>query len=104
MRVLVPAFALAVALSQAPASPQPAAQLPLTDIKLPPGFTISLYADGVTNARQMALGEKGTLFVGSRRARRVFAIVDKDGDKKGDQVQTIANGLNSPSGIAFRNG
>jgi glucose/arabinose dehydrogenase len=104
MRVLVPAFALAVALSQAQASPQPAAQLPLTDIKLPPGFTISLYADGVTNARQMALGDKGTLFVGSRRARRVFAIVDKDGDKKGDQVLTIATGLNSPSGIAFRDG
>ena len=34
----------------------------------------------------------------------VCAIVDKDGDKKADQVLTIANGLNSPSGLAFRNG
>src|SRR5918993_1119908 len=104
MRFLVPALALSLAASQAPVTPQPADQLPLSDIKLPPGFTISLYAEGVTNARQMALGDKGTLFVGSRRARRVFAIVDKDGDKKADQVLTIANGLNSPSGLAFRNG
>ncbi len=37
----------------------------LKDIKLPPGFKIELYASGVTDARQMAWGDKGTLFVGS---------------------------------------
>jgi glucose/arabinose dehydrogenase len=80
------------------------AKLPLEQIKLPKGFAIELYSADVPNARQMALGDKGTLFVGSRTARRVFAVVDRDGDKKGDQVYTIATGLQSPSGIAFRDG
>ncbi|MBA2305485.1 MAG: sorbosone dehydrogenase family protein [Acidobacteria bacterium] len=85
-------------------SQAPAQKLPLDQIKLPPGFVIELYATGLQDARQMALGDKGTLFVGSRRARRVYAVVDRDGDKKGDQVYTIATGLASPSGIAFRDG
>src|SRR5690606_7810954 len=80
------------------------AKLPLDTIKLPPGFSIEVYAADVPNARQMALGDKGTLFVGSRQAGRVHAVVDRDGDKRGDQVYTIASGLQMPSGIAFRDG
>ena len=78
--------------------------LPLDQIKLPAGFSIEVYATGVDNARQMALGDKGTVFVGSRTARRVYALVDSNGDHKADQVHTLATGLNSPSGIAFRDG
>lgn len=78
--------------------------LPIQQIKLPPGFAIDVYATGVTDARQMALGDKGTLFVGSRNGRRVYAVVDSNGDHKADRVHTIATGLNSPSGIAFRDG
>ncbi len=52
----------------------------------------------------MALGEKGTLFVGSRKAGNVYAIVDHDGDYKADKVITIARGLTMPNGVAFRNG
>jgi glucose/arabinose dehydrogenase len=80
----------------------PAKLLPL--IKLPEGFSIDVYAAGVGNARQMALGDKGTLFVGSRTAGNVYAVVDKDGDHKADQVLTIASGLTSPSGLAFKDG
>ena len=97
------AFFVAAALLLTQTSQKPA-DLPLDQIKLPPGFAIELYAAGVPNARQMALGDKGTLFVGSRSARRVYAVVDRDGDKKADQVHTIATGLASPSGIAFRDG
>ena len=91
------AVALLLAQSQ---TPQTDKQLPIDQIKLPPGFTIQVYATGVNDARQMALGDKGTLFVGSRTARRVYAVVDRDGDKKADQVYTIANGL--PDGFARR--
>ena len=82
----------------------PAAQLPVETIKLPPGFTIAVYATGVRNARQMALGTNGTLFVGSRTARNVYAVVDRDKDNKADQVYTIATNLAQPSGVAFRDG
>jgi glucose/arabinose dehydrogenase len=101
MSRLVVAVLAAAALAP---SPQTTRKLPLDQIKLPPGFAIDIYAEGVRNARQMALGDKGTLFVGSRQGRSVYAVIDRDGDKKGDQVYTIARGLASPSGIAFRDG
>src|SRR5438105_2637252 len=42
------------------------AQIHLERIKLPPGFQIEIFAQDVKDARSMALGEKGTLFVGTR--------------------------------------
>ena len=103
MRSLMILVALAVSTGQTPA-PTPADKLPINKIKLPPGFTIEVYATGVENARQMALGAKGTLFVGSRQAGRVHAVVDRDNDGRADQVYTIAEGLTMPSGLAFRDG
>ena len=78
--------------------------LPLERIKLPPGFSISVYVTDVRNARQMALGSNGTLFVGSMNAGNVYSVVDSNKDNRGDAVVQIASGLNMPSGIAFRNG
>lgn len=79
--------------------------LPLDRITLPPGFTIDVYASGVANARSMALGPSGVLFVGTRRASgggNVYALVDADKDQKAEKVYTIASGLNMPNGVAFR--
>jgi glucose/arabinose dehydrogenase len=67
----------------------------LDKIKLPPGFTISLFAE-VPNARSMTFGTKGTLFVGNRRGDKVFAVVDKDKNGVAEKVYTIASGLTSP--------
>jgi glucose/arabinose dehydrogenase len=52
----------------------------------------------------MTLGDKGTLFVGTRRAGNVYAIVDRNRDSKADEVITLAEGLNMPNGVAFRDG
>jgi glucose/arabinose dehydrogenase len=76
----------------------------LERIRLPEGFTISVYAEGVENARQMALGTNGTLFVGSRSAGNVYALVDRDGDQRADEGFVIDSGLRMPSGLAFRDG
>ena len=76
----------------------------LDRVKLPPGFSITLYASGVTNARGMVLGEKGTLFVGSRKEGRVYAVVDENGDHRAERVYTVAKGLDMPVGVAYRNG
>ncbi|MEE4174655.1 MAG: PQQ-dependent sugar dehydrogenase [Xanthomonadales bacterium] len=80
------------------------AQPDLSLVELPDGFSIDYYAEGVENARQMALGDEGTLFVGSRRAGKVHAVVDSDGDFRADRVILIADGLEMPSGIEFREG
>lgn len=78
--------------------------LPLGQIRLPPGFSIDVYATGVDNARQMVLSPSGVLFVGSRSAGKVYALVDADKDNRAERVITIASGLNMPSGLAFREG
>lgn len=81
-----------------------AGSLPLESITLPPGFTITVYTDNVPNARAMALGQNGTLFVGSRDNGQVYAVIDKDGDQRADEVLTIAKGLKMPVGVAFQHG
>lgn len=73
-------------------------------INLPEGFKIHVYADNVDNARSMVLGVKGTVFVGSRTAGKVYAIVDDNNDYQADKVITIAENLNQPNGVAFLNG
>jgi glucose/arabinose dehydrogenase len=78
--------------------------LPLEQIRLPPGFEIGIYASGVENARSMALSPNGTLFVGSRSAGNVYAILDHNGDDTADDVITLAQGLHEPNGVAFRGG
>ena len=74
--------------------------LPLRDIRLPPGFSIELAAR-VPNARAMALGDDGTLFVGSSAAGKVYAVTLGGATP---QVATIASGLEMPVGVAFRGG
>ncbi|MEE9145466.1 MAG: sorbosone dehydrogenase family protein [Candidatus Binatia bacterium] len=76
----------------------------LEKIKLPPGFEIKIYASGVKGARSMALSPKGTLFVGTRGEGKVYAVVDRNKDNNADEVITLAEGLNMPNGVAFRNG
>lgn len=76
----------------------------LDRISLPSGFEMTLYATDVPEARSLALGENGTVFVGSRRAGTVYALVDQDGDRTADAVHTIAAGLFLPNGVTFRDG
>ena len=76
----------------------------LDKINLPDGYKIDLYADGIENARSMALSPKGTLFIGTRSKGSVYALVDTDGDMKGDKQYVLDTGLNMPNGVAFKDG
>lgn len=78
--------------------------LPLESIKLPPGFKIEVYADNVPNARAMTLGSAGTVFVGSRTAGNVYAILDDPKNPNRKRVVTIAEDLSQPAGVAFKEG
>lgn len=81
-----------------------AASVSIKAIQLPPGFTIHTYAANVPGARSMTLGPSGTLFVGTRRNGKVYAIPDTDGDFQADRVILLFQGLNMPNGVAVRNG
>ncbi len=76
----------------------------LDQLTLPKGFHIAVYSDQVPNAREIALGAKGTVFVGSMDAGKVYALTDSQGDGHADQVRVIASGLQMPVGVAFRHG
>lgn len=102
-RAAVGAAALLASISLS-AVAQDQREIHLDKLNLPDGFKIEVYADNVTNARHMALGDKGTLFVGSMRAGNVYAITDSNGDNKADSVKVIAAGITSPTGVAFHDG
>ena len=89
----------------APVAPPPIAaavdKLPTAKLKVPAGFNIEVYAAGMANARSLAEGDKGTVFVGSRLVGNVYAIANKDGKRS---VKVLASGLYRPNGVAFRNG
>ncbi len=76
----------------------------LSTIQLPPGFSISIYADQVPGARSMAISPSGVLYVGTRQTGKVYAVIDQDGDMRAERVFTIAQGLDSPNGVSFRDG
>ena len=71
---------------------------------VPAGFEVTVFADSVQNARSMALGPRGTVFVGSQRAGKVHAVIDRDGDHRAERVVVVASGLDQPNGIAMRDG
>src|SRR2546428_14126806 len=81
-----------------------ASELPLEKIKLPPGFSISIFARNVPGARSMTLSPNGTLFVGTRQEGKVYAILDRKHDNVADEVILLAHGLNMPNGVAFHDG
>ena len=78
-----------------------AKDLPVDKLKVPAGFKVEVWADGIPEARSLALGDKGTVFVSNRLAKNVYAVVDKGGTR---EVKTVLKGLNSPNGIAFSKG
>jgi glucose/arabinose dehydrogenase len=84
--------------------PAPLLEILVRRIQLPPGFKIELYATGVPNARSLTLGAGGTVFVGSRRAGKVYALTDSGRHDKAGEVITIARDLDEPNGVAFHDG
>jgi glucose/arabinose dehydrogenase len=84
-----------------PPAPKAPGEMPVNKIRVPQGFKVELWAHGISNARAMTWGDKGTLFVSSRVAGNVYAIVDRGNSR---EVKTIAKGLTQPNGVAFKNG
>ncbi len=78
--------------------------LPVDQLRLPAGFKVEVFTDAVPGARSLALGTKGTVFIGTRGEGRVWAVRDEDGNGHAERVFEIARGLSSPNGVALREG
>jgi len=77
---------------------------PLQNLKVPAGFHVSLYSDQVPNARGMALGAHDTVFVGSFREGKVYALTGMDTNGRAEHTYVIARDLEMPVGVAFHDG
>jgi glucose/arabinose dehydrogenase len=85
------------------ATASPATDKVLQNVRLPGGFQLQVYADNVPAARSMALGSQGTLFVGTR-GTTVYSVSGSPGTGLKPTVRVIADKLNMPNGVAFRDG
>jgi glucose/arabinose dehydrogenase len=70
-------------------------------LQLPPGFSISIFAQDLGKPRVLTLDPSGTLLASIPSQGRIVALPDGDGDGKADKVVTVVGGLNRPHGFAF---
>lgn len=90
------------ACTQATASLNPGDVVP--DIHVPDGFRITVYAGPLEDARSMALGEDGTIYIGSRDAGNIYAIRDVNSDGVADETRVLVKDLVFPNGLAILHG
>ncbi len=75
----------------------------LKQLHVPAGFTLSIFADNLPNARSLALGDNGIVFVGTGSGDTVYAVQDSNNDGVADQRYIIASNLYMPNGVAYKN-
>lgn len=96
--------ASAAASGQPSGSDERGGALPLERLTLPPGFEIAVWGR-IPGARSLTRGDRGTVFVGTRDPDgSVYAIADRDGDHRADELHTLDENLFMPNGVAFRGG
>ena len=72
-------------------------------LHLPPGFTISVYAEGFDNPRWMAQAPNGDVFVAESYAGRISILRDTKHNGHPERF-VFASGLRLPFGMAFHEG
>jgi glucose/arabinose dehydrogenase len=73
-------------------------------LKVPPGFTVNVFAENLNDPRWLALTPSGDVLVTETPDNRIRLLRDEDGDGDADVSKTFAgpeNGLNLPFGMAF---
>lgn len=71
-------------------------------LHVPAGFTLSIFADNLPNARSLALGDNGVVFVGTGTEGAVYAVQDSNSDGVADKRYIIASHLTMPNGLAYK--
>ncbi|AFZ23655.1 glucose/sorbosone dehydrogenase [Cylindrospermum stagnale PCC 7417] len=75
-------------------------------LRVPPGFTVNVFAEGLDAPRWLALTPSGDVLVTETKKNRILLLRDTNADGVADIRQTFAsatNGLNIPFGMAFAN-
>jgi len=69
--------------------------------RVPPGFTVDLFASGLTNPRVVRVAPNGDAFVAETAAGQIRVLRAKDGAKTPEVIEVFATDLDRPFGIAF---
>jgi glucose/arabinose dehydrogenase len=77
--------------------PRPSSTMP----QVPAGFTIELFAEGLSGPRQIQVAPNGDIFVAETRAGRIRVLRAPDGNARASTSEIYASGLSRPFGIAF---
>ena len=70
--------------------------------RLPAGFSVNLFADGLDNARWLAVAPNGDVFLAEAGAGKVTLLRDADGDGRAELKSTYASGFRDVHGMAFQ--
>ncbi|HWU55536.1 MAG TPA: hypothetical protein VN175_08545, partial [Rhizomicrobium sp.] len=70
----------------------------------PKGFTVSIFADKLDNARGLLTAPNGDVFVSERASGKITLLRDSKGTGTADQRFTFVSGLNKPQGMALKEG
>jgi glucose/arabinose dehydrogenase len=76
----------------------------VTDVEVPDGFRINVFAEGLDGPRFIAAGPDGHLYVADRGNDRIVYLPDENEDGAADSVQVFAEDLNRPHSLAFHEG
>lgn len=92
-----------------PPSPAPNIALPPSDavsaqLRVPSGFAVRGFAEGLQAPRLMTIGPDGALYVAERGANRVIRLPDANDDGLADKRETVLDDLNGPHNIEWING
>jgi Raf kinase inhibitor-like YbhB/YbcL family protein len=63
----------------------------IAKLKVPDGFKLEVFADGLLDPRALAVGDDGTLYATRRNVGDVVMLKDEDGDGKAEVVKTVAS-------------
>ncbi len=67
----------------------------------PPGYDVTVFAEGLDHARWMAVAPTGEVFLAQPRIDAVTLLFDSTGDGRADKIIPFADGFDTPHGLAL---
>lgn len=101
--LLFATFSLGMALSHTSIGPvvSPAG---VSDIRVPGGFVVNVFAAGLDAPRFISFGPEGALYVAERGAGRIITLRDPNGDGFAESRLVFADRLDKPHSLVFHQG
>jgi glucose/arabinose dehydrogenase len=71
-------------------------------LRVPAGFKVNIFADGLEHARWMTVASNGDVLLAEPREGKITLLRDADKDGRAELVTTFAEGFDRPHGLAIQ--